>query len=347
MSNIYGPPVSVIMLNRNGIRILGPDLKKFIKSVLDSDYSRLELIFVDNGSDDGSVQQVEEWFGKDERFSTLALKENQGFAEGNNQGMNKASKIAKYIVLLNNDIIVERNWLKEMIGVMEQDSKIAASQPKIIKMGTSNVIDSTGGMLDRMARAYDRGSGETDEGQYDDQTDIFYAKGAAILMRRSCLNEVGLLDPDHFIYYEETDLCWRFHLAGYDVKLVPSAKVYHKGSAYFGTSVDPFMLYARRRHQMKMMLKNYSIMNLTKYGSLFKARAIGYFLILLVKGRYKHAAALLRAYWWNIRNIVKTLRMRKKVQSSIRRVSDDRILERMMTISEYNSIKKRYKLPDN
>ena len=97
---------------------------------------------------------------------------------------------------------------------------------------------------------------------------------------------------------------------------------------------------------MKMMLKNYSIMNLTKYGALFKAKAIGYLLILLFKGRYKHAAALLRAYGWNTRNIVKTLRMRRKVQSSIRRVSDERILGRMMTVSDYNSMKKRYKLPD-
>ena len=346
MSNKNEPLVSVIMLNRNGISILGEDLRKYIKSVLDSDYPKLELIFVDNGSDDGSVRQVKEWFGKDERFSVLALSKNQGFAEGNNQGMNKASKSSKYLVLLNNDIVVERNWLKEMLGVMEQDSKIAASQPKIIKMGTANIIDSTGGMLDRMSRAYDRGSGETDEGQYDDQTDIFYAKGAAIMLRRSCLDEVGLLDPDHFIYYEETDLCWRFHLRGFDVKLVPSAKVYHKGSAYFGTSVDPLMLYARRRHQMKMMLKNYSIMNLLKYGSLFKAKSMGYFLILLVKGRYRHAAALVRAYWWNVRNIVKTLRMRKQVQSSIRRVSDDHILDRMMTVGDYDSMKKRYKLPD-
>ncbi|MCP8309557.1 MAG: glycosyltransferase family 2 protein [archaeon] len=331
------PFVSIAILNYNGRTILGKDFDRYLKSVLQTDYPDFELLFVDNGSEDDSVHHVTSIYN-DSRLRVIKIGRNLGFAQGNNVGIANANQKAEYIVLLNNDIEVQTSWLKEIIEKLDQDQSIAMAQPKILRDSDRSIIDSTGGFIDKMGRAYDRGSGKKEFGQYDVKDEVFYAKGAAIIMRRSILNEIGLLDPDYFIYYEETDLCWRAHLKGYRVVLIPSSMVYHRSSATMGEQINERILFMRRRNQIATLIKNYELGNLVKYLSLFLGKSILYSIRLVFSRRIRLAYSIWRAIWWNIKNIKKTLRKRAKVQLLIRRVSDKSILSKMLTIREYDSI---------
>ncbi|MCP8319496.1 MAG: glycosyltransferase family 2 protein [archaeon] len=327
------PFVSIVILNYNGRSILGKDFDRYLRSVLQTDYPKFELVFVDNGSKDDSLYHVASKY-HDSRLRVINIGRNLGFAQGNNVGIANANEKAEYIVLLNNDVEVQPSWLKELIEKMDQS--IAIAQPKILRDSDRSIIDSTGGFINRMGRAYDRGSGKKDFGQYDVKNEVFYAKGAAIAMRKSIIDETGLLDKDYFIYYEETDLCWRAHLKGYRVVFIPSSIVYHKSSATMGEQVDVRILFIRRRNQIATLIKNYELGNLAKYLSLFLAKSILYSIQLVFSKRIRLAYSIWRAIWWNIK---KTLRKRAKFQFIIRNVPDESILSKMLTIREYDSIR--------
>jgi GT2 family glycosyltransferase len=337
VNNLFNSPfASIIILNYNGKKFLD----ECLTSIFNTKYENFEVILIDNGSSDGSVEYAKEKFGEKEKLKILALNRNMGFAKGNNEGF----KIAKgeYIIFLNNDVRVEENWLKELIKVMERKPDIGAAQPKIL-LNDGIHIDAAGCFIDYMGRVYQRGVFEKDKGQYNSIDEVFYAKGAAIIVRRKALEEVGVFDPDYFLYYEETDLCWRIWLKGYKVAYIPNSIIYHKGGATVGKKRSPVAIFHARKNHIATLIKNYELRNLIKYLTPLIIRMLMYTIRLFLKRNLKIGRAYIRAIFWNIVNLKKILKKRAYVQKYIRKVSDKEVMSKMLKPSEFEKIKYKIK----
>ncbi len=218
----FYPKVAIVILNWNGKK----DTIKCLESVFRLNYKNYKVIVVDNGSTDGSQDEIRK------KFPAVKLIENShnlGFAKGSNIGIKEAFKLgAKYVFSLNNDTTVEPDCLLNLVEVAERDTKIGTVQSKILKMDNPNIIDSTGHIF-KCGRIIDRGHNKFDKGQYDNKPDIVGGCAGACLYRRKMLEEIGLFDESFGTYYEDAELSWRAYKKGWKARYVPSAIVYHKG----------------------------------------------------------------------------------------------------------------------
>jgi len=185
-------------------------------------------------------------------------KRNYGFSKGNNIGIRFAKRYLKsdYVCLLNNDTIVDRNWLMQLIKGITSDKKIGSCSSKLLMYENNRIINSTGIMIIRDGTGIDRGRNKFDENQYDNQTNIFGACAAGAIYSIDAMNDVGILDEDFFAYYEDVDLSWRLQLSGWKCKYVPTAVVYHKYSKSSGPS-SLFKVYQGERNRIWIIIKNY------------------------------------------------------------------------------------------
>jgi GT2 family glycosyltransferase len=228
------PVVSIIILNFNGLK----DTIECLKSLEKTTYRKFEVIVVDNGSEKNEADIIRKRFKH--FIKVYRLEKNLGFTGGNNWALEKTR--GKYIVLLNNDTIVEPKWLEPLVSLLEKDRKIAVIQPKIKMMQKKNHFDyagAAGGYIDKYGFPFTRGrifnTQEKDTGQYDGQWPIFWASGAACIIRKSIINKVGgLFSRDLFNYMEEIDFCWRVWRTGYKVIFTSDSVVYHKVAATAG-----------------------------------------------------------------------------------------------------------------
>jgi GT2 family glycosyltransferase len=240
--------VSLIILNRDGEDLLDDCLH----SVKQQTFTDFEVIFVDNGSTDGSLDRVQKLLPE---TKCVALKENTGFARGNNLGMEQAE--GDFVVLLNNDTQLDERFLEELVRVAESDSRVGMVAPKILNFFERRRIDSVGGLIIcRDGLAQGRGRGEQDEGQYDELREILLPSGCAALYRREMLAEIGMFDEEFFIYCEDTDLGLRARWAGWKALSAPRAVVYHKYSGFSG-AYSPFKLYLVERNHFLLAAKNF------------------------------------------------------------------------------------------
>jgi GT2 family glycosyltransferase len=163
------------------------------------------------------------------KLTIIKNKENYGCAKGNNIGMRYALKYlsSKYIALLNNDTVVEKEFLTKLIEVAESDAGIGMCGPKMLRMDDPKIIDCTGHVF-RLGRIVDRGVGKVDKNQYDEKIDIVGTIGAAALYRKDMLEKNGLFDESFITYAEDADLSWKAHNNGWLAKYVPTSIVYHK-----------------------------------------------------------------------------------------------------------------------
>lgn len=203
--------------------------------------------------------------------------ENYGFAKGNNIGMNFALGVLDpdYIMLLNNDTVVQEDFLMELVNAAERNPEIGMAGSKILKYNNPKIIDSTGHLL-KMGRIVDRGHEELDEGQYDNPEYIIGAIAAACLYKKEMLHEIGLFDETFFTVYEDAELSWRSHKNGWKTIYVPTSLVYHKR----GKSIKKKSVNAR----MIMLQSKNMLTTVKKYGK-FKDK-FQYSLIILADGGY-------------------------------------------------------------
>ena len=256
MNRPQNPSVAVIILNWNGEDLL----RRYLPAAIANTPPDLATIIVaDNGSTDGSLSMLRKRFPS---VRIISFPENLGFAEGYNRAIAEAGY--EYTVLLNSDAAPTPGWLPPMLECLRQSPDIAACQPKILSMREEGMFEyagAAGGFLDRHGYPYCRGrifsTVEPDNGQYDSTqpTDIFWASGAALMVRTSAYQAVGGLDSRFFAHMEEIDLCWRMHLAGYRVVAVTSAAVRHLGGASLSAN-DPRKTYLNFRNNLLMMHKN-------------------------------------------------------------------------------------------
>jgi GT2 family glycosyltransferase len=305
------PSVAVVILNWNGLSFL----KRFLQSVVDTNYSNLQVIVGDNASTDGSVAFIQQNFPS---IQIIQNKRNYGFAEGYNRVLEQVK--AEYFVLLNSDVLVPENWITPVISMMHADPSIAAAQPKIKWFDDPSRFEyagAAGGFLDCFGFPFCRGrifnNNEVDHGQYNDPIEVFWASGAALFVKRACWIEVGGLDPDLFAHMEEIDVCWRLKNLGYKIMFCPDSEVFHVGGGTLNAE-NPFKTYLNFRNNLYILQKNLQIGE--AYSTIFLRFWIDFVALLhfALTGKFRHAAAVSKAHFSFLSNIRKTAAKRKRLQ---------------------------------
>lgn len=240
---------SVIIPNWNGRH----HLQECLDSLSRQTCRDFEVLLVDNGSTDGSVDFVRTAF-PDTRLVELAR--NRGFAAGVNRGIEAAC--GEYVVLLNNDTEVEPRWLESLDAAIVENPDVWMFASKLLNYYDRNSIDSAGDALDLALGPYKIGEHEP-SGNYREKSFIFGACGGGGCFRRELFNRIGLFDEQFFAYFEDIDLSFRANWAGFRCLFVPEAVIFHKVGGTSDTNQenkDRFDI-MRRRNFIFMLIKNY------------------------------------------------------------------------------------------
>lgn len=318
---------AVIIANWNG--------KKHLKDCFDSlekqSYRNFKIIFVDNGSEDGSADFVRENYSETE---IIRLEKNTGFAKGYNIGIKKAleDKKIKYVIVLNNDTKLHEKFIENMIDCSRRYPEAASIQPKVLNFFDREKIDCAGILLSVDGVATNRGYGEKDGKRYSEETEIFGATGAASLFSRRALEKTKLsegeyFDNSHFAFYEDVDLAWRLRLAGFRSFYCPKAVVYHVHSATAG-QISGFKAYYLNRNRFFTLIKNYPLCRLAAI--LLFLTPVRYifllFRVIMKKGRkgvefsgqskIMVAKEILRAWGSVVANTPNLLKKRRAIQKN-------------------------------
>lgn len=247
-SSLALPFVSIIIVNYNGKHFLDDCLTSLQTQTYPQ--ARTEVILVDNGSNDGSIEHLRYEYPW---VRLLVAGKNLGFAQGNNEGIRIAK--GQLIALLNNDTVVQSGWLQALVETIAEDPKIGGVTSKILFRNAPGIINSVGLNLYRDGRGGDRGFRQPDHGQFDEATDVFAGCGASLLLRREMLDDIGLFDERFFMYCEDLDLAWRAHFRGWRFRYTPYSVLYH---VHCGSSGEwsPFFVYHAERNRVFANLKN-------------------------------------------------------------------------------------------
>ena len=235
-------------MKKVGVVILNYKLKeqalKAIQSVKNSSYKNLQIIVVDNNSQDG----IEEEIKKQKDVEFIQAGNNLGYSGGNNLGIKKALDLGcELVFILNPDTTLEKDSIEKLaLGLERNEAGIVC--PKIYFADTKNIWFA-GGKLDLLnVLGSHRGVNEKDEGQFDEEVETEFASGAAILIKKEVLEKVGLLDDRYFLYYEDSDICFRAKKAGFKIMYIPKAKVFHKNAQAtgLGSSLQDYFITRNR-----------------------------------------------------------------------------------------------------
>ncbi len=290
------PKVTLVIINWNGL----DDTTECLESVRGITYPNYETIVVDNGSSGDDVRLLRERFGDSIRL--IAGPENLGFAGGANLAIREAMEDgADYVLLLNNDVTVDPQFLDEMVRAAEGRPDAAALCPKIYFRDRPTVICSTGGRVNAWAGvARQVGRGEQDRGQYERVAARDYADGACMLIKREALERVGLLDEEYFAYWEETDWCARAAEAGYGSYYVPAAHVWHKTARSKAPDTEYYYLF--RRNALLFLRKRKSALHLLSALALYLF-VLGPFYLVRHPTAVRRLAGETRAVLWHLTSI--------------------------------------------
>ncbi len=244
------PLISVVIVNWNGKHLL----TECLDSLLAQDVRDVEIVLVDNGSQDGSVEFVRERYPA---VHVVNLPENLGFAGGNNAGIRVAR--GRFIALLNNDTRVDHAWLADLLAEAGASPRtIGMWACKILSYDNPDVIDNVGLLLYPDGLGRGKGRLEKDQGQYDLPDEALCPSGCAGLFRREMLDEIGLFDEEFFAYADDVDIGLRARLAGWGCRYVPSARVYHKYSSS-SSAYSPLKAFLVERNRIWVLLKYYPL----------------------------------------------------------------------------------------
>lgn len=298
------PSVHIVVLNRNGEQFLGTCFRAVQQ--LDYPADRLEVILVDNNSDDNSIRYVRENFPE---VTVISNSGNYGFARGNNVAMRRAlEKGADYVTLLNNDTQVDPNWIKALVETAETKSDVAICGGKILSWD-GEMIEFSGTRWHKVTTAGGY-TNEPEHGQHDEMHPAAYACGASMLLKTQALREIGLFDEDYFIYHEDVDLSLRAWIAGYRVIYVPQSVVRHWGGGY--TSGTPMRDYLGMRNALTTVIKCYESQT---WHEIYRD--------LLQIYLYRSPRHLKRGFLYNLAVLPRTLLKRRHVQATRRRNDEE------------------------
>lgn len=245
------PAIQIILLNWNG----RDDTLACLESLRQLDYPAYHVILADNGSSDGSVAAIREAFPEVEIIENGA---NLGFAEGNNRGIARALESnAEFILLLNNDTVVDPGMLTALVQAAERMPRGGVYGPKIYFFDEPNKLWYAGGYWDARTLSFgEHGAGEEDRGQFDTLAETDWVIGCAMFVRAEVFRAVGMLEPSYFLNNEEIDFCSRVRRAGHPCVYVPHARMWHKISVSFGGEHSPMKEYFSARNRLLWAQRN-------------------------------------------------------------------------------------------
>lgn len=279
------PKVTIVILNWNGYT----DTIECLESLQNIDYPNYDIIIVDNRSSDGSADKISKKFPD---ITLIRNNKNHGYAEGNNIGIKEALKDGpEYVLLLNNDIVVDRRFLSELVNIGESDPQIGILGPKIYYRDDPNRfwhIGSNAGIFSKKPIGYR----EIDEGQYDRVMEFDAVIGACILMKRSVVDKIGLMDKDYYLMAEDVDYCIRAKKAGFKIVYVPLSRVWHIVSASFQGEDSPLSMYYSSRNNLLLYKKNRKMNLLVHIRTML--RMVKYILLLFDPRHWKRSFAVFR-----------------------------------------------------
>jgi len=299
------PLVSINLLSYNGRQYV----KNCLNSVLRQTYPYIEILVIDNASTDGTAAYLKKIEKQGFQVGSLDYQKirlifnqrNLGFAAGHNQGIKESQ--GESILCLNQDVVLDKDFIKRAVEILEKDDKVAAIQGKLLRMPlTSRIIDTTGLVMLKNRRIINRGQGQTDQGQFEKIEEIFGADGAVPVYRRKALEDIKIkkeyFDEDFFAYKEDVDLSWRMRLYGWKIIYQPKAIAWHDRTAgdsaainYFGIikerrKISKFAKYLAFKNQRLMQIKNEQSWLLLKHLPWFLPKEIISWFYVLLFERY-------------------------------------------------------------
>lgn len=307
--------IVIVILNWNGEKLFDTFLPSVLKY---SNSENIEIIVADNASTDNSVNHLKQFYPS---VKIISLETNFGFAEGYNQALKNVE--AEYLVLLNSDVKVTENWIENCITTFEKDNKIAVVQPKILSFNNPNHFEyagAAGGFIDKFGYPFCRGRIlnriEEDFGQYNRQSQIFWASGACMFIRNSAFKSAGGFDGDFWAHMEEIDLCWRLKNHGYKIVYEPQSIVYHLGGGTLSYG-SPRKIYLNFRNNLFMLFKN---LPRQQFKRIFIIRMIldGVAAVKFILGfNFREFWAVVKAHASFYRNLGELIRKRKETQKLV------------------------------
>lgn len=220
------PSVSIVLLNYNGYN----DTIECIKSLKNITYNNYKIVIVDNNSTDNSEIEIKKFIKNDDKIQFIQADKNLGFSGGNNIGIRYAlENNADYICLLNNDTIVETNFLSELVNSMEKDNKIGVAAGKIMYFEDKDIIWSAGGFISEIKSLGEHyGIDTKDSKKFDDTIEVSFLTGCLQLIRKEVFEEIGMYDDRYFLYMEDVDFCKRATRKGYKLMYIPQSKCIYR-----------------------------------------------------------------------------------------------------------------------
>jgi GT2 family glycosyltransferase len=309
--------VSVVIANKNG--------ERFIKNCLGSilrERGNYEVVVVDDGSTDRSVEYLDRVEKKTSRLRVIRLPRNVGAAEARNIGVKNTT--GKYILFLDVDTIIKSGWYREVLSFFRRNKGAGAAQVKLLTMGSKR-YDSAGELMGPFGFLIERARGASDKGQFDEEVKIFSGKSAGMIVRREVFENLSGFDRDYKVFLEDTDLFWRVWLSGWEVRFAPRVVVEHA----FWTKLKPFKHYIDNRVFYRGARN--TITNLVK--NLGKERwwvvVVNVFLWLVLgvvfclRLDFKKGWAMFSGVGWNVFFIFKVLKKRRRVQETRKILDED------------------------
>ena len=291
----HSPLVSIISVNYDQ-----PDVTcEMLASLRNLTYENLEIIVVDNGSPKFDPQIIKDKFPE---IQLIKSKKNLGFAGGNNLAIKKAS--GKYLFFLNNDTEVNIDCIEPLVSLFESNSTAGIASPKIIFFESDNTIQYAGSTEINPWTGRNKGIGsmEKDMGQFDISSRTDLAHGAAMMVPKAVIDEVGLMPEVYFLYYEELDWCEMIKRQGYTCHYVGKSSIYHKESVSVGKS-SLLKTYYINRNRLLFIRRNF--FGFQKWSSYFVFLALAIpkrSLSHALNGEWKHCGALWKGVLWNVKS---------------------------------------------
>lgn len=295
---------SVVIPHWNGIRFLPDCLNALAKQT----YPAVEVVIVDNASEDGSQVLIREQFPW---VKLIELPENRGFTGACNAGI--AASKGEVVALLNNDTEVEPHWAEAVMDAFARHPEVGSVASKMLLFDKRDHLHTAGDTFSRDGRAGNRGVWQRDEGQYDTEEYVFSACGGSSAYRRATLDQIGVLDDTFFFLMEDVDLGWRAQLAGWRCLYTPKAVVYHHLSATGGGVTAS---YYAGRNTLILLAKNLPAALWRRYGGLILRAQVKEGWNALRAWRGKAARARLRGMLAGLWRVLTIWPERRRVQAT-------------------------------
>lgn len=310
--NQHIPRVAIALLSYNSLPLVQRFLPLICETTKHVDDCAIWLI--DNASTDGTGDWVREHLPNVQIYT---ITENHGFTGGYTEALPHIP--ARNYVLISSDIEVTPGWLEAGLELLESSDTIAAVQPKVMSYDRRDEFEyagAAGGYIDFLGFPFCRGrlvnSVEKDEGQYDNEQEIFWASGACLFIKADLFHQAGGLDNDFFAHMEEIDLCWRLKNMGYRIVFQPKAKIYHMGG-YVIQYGSPAKIFRNHRNNLIMLLKNGEASKI--WWKIPFRLVLDYvaFVKMLLDGNPKASMAVIKAHWQFVTQFPKWYRKRTEV----------------------------------